>query len=85
MQHKTEAGCVFRRGKAGEEKYAQILENAKAYVKADAAIDGVLIQEMAGEGPEVIVDEEGSPGPVILQEGWHLRRVFKILPRLLPG
>ena len=44
IQHKTEAGCVFLgvEKEEVEEKYAQILENAKAY-KADAAIDGVLI------------------------------------------
>ena len=89
IQHKTEAGCVFLgvEKEEVEEKYAQILENAKAY-KADAAIDGVLIQEMAAEGLEVIVGMKKDPqfGPVIMTgSGGIYVEVFKdIALRLLP-
>ena len=89
IQHKTEAGCVFLgvEKEEVEEKFAQIMENARAY-KADAAIDGVLIQEMAEDGLEVIVGMKKDPqfGPVIMTgSGGIYVEVFKdIALRLLP-
>lgn len=89
IQHKTEAGCVYIG--VGEEHvgkiYEEIMENASAY-KADAAIDGVLIQEMAAEGLEVIVGMKKDPqfGPVLMAgSGGIYVEVFQdIALRLLP-
>lgn len=70
IPHKTEAGVV-RLGVASEEglvaSYGEILERARRF-KADAKIDGVLIQETAGEGVELIVGmkRDADFGPVIL-------------------
>lgn len=55
--HKTEAGCVFvgvRTEEEVEEIFTKICDNANNY-KPDAKIDGVLIQEMAPAGLEVII------------------------------
>ena len=57
ISHKTEAravklGVADAAGVAAA--YDEILQNAKAY-RADARIDGVLVQEMIGGGTEVIV------------------------------
>lgn len=89
IQHKTEAGCVYLG--VGEKDvgktYEEIMENAAAY-KADAAIDGVLIQEMAKEGLEVIVGMKKDPqfGPVLMAgSGGIYVEVFQdIALRLLP-
>ena len=89
IQHKTEAGCVYIG--VGEEHvgkiYEEIMENASAY-KADAAIDGVLIQEMAAEGLEVIVGMKKDPqfGPLLMAgSGGIYVEVFQdIALRLLP-
>ncbi|MEM2942163.1 MAG: acetate--CoA ligase family protein [Candidatus Bathyarchaeia archaeon] len=55
--HKTEAGGVLV-GLASLEEvergYTQVIENAKRY-RADARIEGVLVQKMAPKGTEVIV------------------------------
>ena len=89
IQHKTEAGCVFLG--VGEKDagttYEEIMENAAAY-KADAFIDGVLMQEMAAEGLEVIVGMKKDPqfGPVLMTgSGGIYVEVFQdIALRLLP-
>lgn len=55
--HKTEAGGVLLdiKDKAGvEQGYEEIMRRAKAY-KADARIEGVLVQKQASRGREVIV------------------------------
>jgi acyl-CoA synthetase (NDP forming) len=55
--HKTEAGGVIIGLNSAEEVekgYNQILQNSKRY-KAEAKIDGVLVQKMAPKGTEVIV------------------------------
>jgi acyl-CoA synthetase (NDP forming) len=70
IPHKTEAG-VIRLGVGSEKElvlfYGEILGKARRF-KADAKIDGVLIQEMAGEGVELIVGmkRDAGFGPVIL-------------------
>lgn len=55
--HKTEAGAVKLNVKSPEEAhmaYASIMANCKAY-KADAVIEGIMVQEMAPSGLEMIV------------------------------
>lgn len=88
--HKTEAGCVFVGVKDVEEAiktFDAIIKNAKAY-KADAAIDGILLQEMAQKGAEVIIGMKKDPqfGPVIMVgSGGIYVEVFKdIALRLAP-
>src|SRR5258705_12300507 len=68
--HKTEAGVVrLNLGDAAQVRtaYAEILANAKAYAP-QARITGVSVQEMVGEGVEVIVGVSCDPqlGPVLL-------------------
>ncbi|HVN89867.1 MAG TPA: acetate--CoA ligase family protein [Candidatus Binataceae bacterium] len=61
--HKTEAGGVIVGVKTAEEAaeaYDKIIANAKAY-KADAKIDGVLVQQMLSGGQEVIVGAVTDP------------------------
>jgi len=68
--HKTEAGVVrLNLRDAGEVRagYAEILAGAKAYAPL-AAITGVSVQEMVGDGVEVIIGVSCDPqlGPVLL-------------------
>jgi len=68
--HKTEAGVVrLNLGNAAEVQaaYAEIFANAKAYAP-QARIIGVSVQEMVGDGVEVIVGVSCDPqlGPVLL-------------------
>ncbi len=68
--HKSDAGGVKVNLKTSAEvaaAYKTILENAKKY-KADARIEGVLIQEMAPQGTEVIVGAVKDPtfGPTVM-------------------
>ncbi len=68
--HKTEAGCVRLRIDGPTEAAAacaEVLANARSY-KPDARIDGVLIQQMAPPGVELIVGglQDSSFGPVIM-------------------
>src|SRR4029077_1312019 len=68
--HKTEAGVVrLNLGDAAHVRtaYAEIPASAKAYAP-QARIIGVLVQEMVGEGVEVIVGVNSDPqlGPVLL-------------------
>ena len=61
--HKTEAGGValnLETAGAVETSYQQLLSRARSY-KADAAIDGVLIQKMAPPGLELIVGASTDP------------------------
>lgn len=88
--HKTEAGCVFLGVENAEQVrkvYRKILENAKAYDK-NATIDGVLIQEMAAKGLEVIVGMKHDPqfGPVIMvgTGGIYVEIFQDVALRLLP-
>jgi acyl-CoA synthetase (NDP forming) len=88
--HKTDAGCVFVGVKNGRElraAFQTILANAKAY-KADADIDGILLQEMAEKGLEMIVGMKLDPqfGPVIMAgNGGIYVEVYKdVTLRLLP-
>jgi acetate---CoA ligase (ADP-forming) len=68
--HKTEAG-VIKLGISTEEalaaSYGELLERAKRF-KADVRIDGVLIQEMAPKGVEMIIGmkRDASFGPVVM-------------------
>lgn len=88
--HKTEAGCVITgitNPKQVEEAYHKILKNAESYRK-DAVVEGVLVQEMAEKGLEVIVGMKHDPqfGPVLLAgTGGIYVEVFEdISLRLLP-
>src|SRR5437899_4046146 len=68
--HKTEAGVVrLNLGDAAQVRtaYAEILASAKAYAP-QAQITGVSVQEMVGEGVEVIIGVNCDPqlGPVLL-------------------
>jgi len=61
--HKTDAGGVKTNLKTKDEvkdSYNKILENAKKY-KADAKIEGVLVQEMAPQATEVIIGSIKDP------------------------
>lgn len=90
IQHKTDAGCVFLGIDSIEkvkESFDKIISNAKAY-NSDAKIDGILIQEMAEKGLEVIIGMKKDPqfGPVIMVGmGGIYVEVFKdISLRLIP-
>ncbi|MBM3373554.1 MAG: acetate--CoA ligase family protein, partial [Betaproteobacteria bacterium] len=70
IPHKTEAQAVklnVADADAVATAYDAILKNAKAY-KADARIDGVLVQEMVGGGIEVIVGVSNDAlfGPAVM-------------------
>ena len=61
--HKSDAGGVVLNLKTKEEvkaAYCKILENVKKY-KADAKIEGILVQEMAPQATEVIVGSVKDP------------------------
>ena len=70
IPHKTEAGVVrlnLRDAAQVQTAYAEILASAKTYAP-QARIIGVSVQEMVGEGVEVIVGVSCDPqlGPVLL-------------------
>jgi acyl-CoA synthetase (NDP forming) len=70
IPHKTEAGVVrLNLGDAAQVRtaYAEILASAKAYAP-QARIIGVSVQEMVGDGVEVIIGVSCDPqlGPVLL-------------------
>ncbi len=89
IQHKTEAGCVFLgvEKEQVEEVYDKICMNAKNYAP-DAVVDGILLQEMAEKGLEVIVGMKKDPqfGPIIMVGlGGIYVEIFKdVAIRLLP-
>ena len=70
IPHKTEARAV-RLGVASDDElaaaYDQVIANARAYMK-DAAIEGVLVQEMVGDGMEAILGVTNDPlfGPAVM-------------------
>jgi len=68
--HKSDAGGVkvnIKDEQGIRSAYNEIIKNAKAY-KADAAIHGVVIQEMAPWGTEVILGSVNDPtfGPTVM-------------------
>jgi acetyl-CoA synthetase (ADP-forming) len=68
--HKSDAGGVIiniNNDQETREKYNNILANAKAY-KPDAEITGILVQEMAPKGTEIIIGTTTDPtfGPTIM-------------------
>jgi acetyltransferase len=70
IPHKTEAGVVrLNLGNPAQVRtaYAEILASAKAYAP-EARINGVSVQEMVGDGVEVIIGVSCDPqlGPVLL-------------------
>lgn len=68
--HKSDAGGVIvgiDNEKGIRDGFNKIIENAKAY-KADAEITGILVQEMAPKGTEIIVGSTTDPtfGPTLM-------------------
>ncbi len=68
--HKSDAGGVIVGVEDDEgirEGFKRIVKNAKAY-KADAEITGILVQEMAPKGTEIIVGSTTDPtfGPTLM-------------------
>ena len=69
LPHKTEAGAI-RLGVVGEASvrsaFAEIVASAQAY-RADATIEGVLVQEMVAGGEEMLLGMAHDPtfGPVL--------------------
>lgn len=68
--HKSDAGGVIvgiENDQGIRDGYKKILKNAKAY-KADAEITGILVQEMAPKGTEIIIGTTTDPtfGPTIM-------------------
>ncbi|MCK9217325.1 MAG: acetate--CoA ligase family protein [Firmicutes bacterium] len=90
IQHKTDAGCVILNVKNIEElekSFIIIINNAKEYDN-NAKIDGILMQEMAPKGLEVIIGMKRDPqfGPVVMVGmGGIYVEVFKdVSLRLIP-
>jgi acyl-CoA synthetase (NDP forming) len=68
--HKSDAGGVkvgIKDAEGVRQAFRQIMQAARAY-KADARLDGVLVQQMAPKGREVIigVNRDAQFGPVIM-------------------
>ena len=90
IPHKTEANAI-RLGLGGDEAvrraYEEVTLAAEAY-KPDARIDGVLVQEMVGEGHEVLVGLSQDPtfGPVLTVGlgGIHVELLKDVVFRLPP-
>jgi acetate---CoA ligase (ADP-forming) len=89
IAHKTEAKGVFlnvRGDDAIRTSFGQIVENARAY-KADAEINGVLIQEMAPKGVEFFIGMTQDPkfGPTVaIGLGGIFVELFADVQTLLP-
>lgn len=63
IPHKTEAGGValgLRDAAAVAAAFMHVTENARRY-KADAAVDGVIIQQMAGSGVDMVIGLQHDP------------------------
>jgi acyl-CoA synthetase (NDP forming) len=70
ISHKTEAKAVRLKIQSDAEltaAYEEVTKNAKAY-KRDAKIEGVLVQEMVGDGVEAILGVTNDPlfGPAVM-------------------
>lgn len=70
ISHKTEAKAVRLKIASDAElaaAYEEVTRNAKAY-KGDARIEGVLVQEMVGDGVEAILGVTNDPlfGPAVM-------------------
>jgi acyl-CoA synthetase (NDP forming) len=70
ISHKTEAKAVRLRIASDAElaaAYDEVVRNAKAY-RGDARIEGVLVQEMVGDGVEAILGVTNDPlfGPAVM-------------------
>lgn len=88
--HKTDAGCVFVGVKDKDELkiyFNKILENAKSY-NSNAKIDGILIQEMAEKGLEIIIgmkkDQQFGPTIMVGSGGIYVEVYKDVALRLLP-
>jgi acetate---CoA ligase (ADP-forming) len=70
LPHKTEAGGVIlglQSQQSVSAAFDQIMQSAKRY-KADACIDGVLVQKMAPKGHELVIGMVNDPtfGPIMM-------------------
>jgi acyl-CoA synthetase (NDP forming) len=70
LPHKTEAGGVIlglQSQQSVTAAFDQIMQSAKRY-KADACIDGVLVQKMAPKGHELVIGMVNDPtfGPIMM-------------------
>jgi acyl-CoA synthetase (NDP forming) len=89
IPHKTEAGVIklgVRSETELEASFGEIIEKAKKF-KADVKIDGVLVQEMAEKGVELIIGmkRDAGFGPVIMFGlGGILVEVFKDVSFRIP-
>lgn len=90
IQHKTDAGCVFlgvNNVEDAKHYFDKILANAKAY-NSRSKIDGVLIQEMAEKGLEVIIgmkkDQQFGPVVMVGMGGIYVEVFKDISLRLVP-
>lgn len=90
VQHRSDIGCVFVSIHNKDEAlvaYKKIIENAKNF-KSDVIIDGVIVQEIAPSGLEVILgyQKDEAFGPVMMVgSGGIYVEVFKdVAWRLLP-
>ena len=89
IMHKTDAGCVvlgLQKPSEITRGYETVVSNARAF-KEDCEIDGVLVQEMVGDGVDVIVgmsrDEQFGP-TIVLGLGGIWVEILKDIQYLMP-
>jgi len=90
VPHKTEAGGVALNlpdAAAVGAAFARITASARRY-KADAAIDGVIVQQMAGEGVDMVIGLQNDPvfGAIVMAGlgGIHVEVLGDVVFRKAP-
>jgi acetyltransferase len=88
--HKTEAGCValgLADAAAVSAAFDRVTKNARHY-NADAAIDGVIIQQMAGRGVDMVIGLQHDPvfGTIVMAGlgGIHVEVLKDVVFRKAP-